>query len=174
MTNVMKTLGLEIPEYEVDLDTTRNPDTDSPEMDWTIPSNLIKEMKILYKKVCTPVKRKRKTFMYEREMPKPVKKERKAAFLPKPDIKPELKTLNEAMSKQQQQQQIDQKGTNLLSNDNLSINQNQDYIKDFIIKQEPTSSNSEKINDDTDFIANDTFDVNDCNDIIDAIDSNII
>ncbi|XP_043465414.1 NAD-dependent protein deacetylase Sirt6 [Leptopilina heterotoma] len=173
MTNVMKTLGLEIPEYDVDLDTTRNPDTDSPEMDWTIPSNLIKEMKILYKKVCTPVKRKRKTFMYEREMPKPVKKERKAAFLPKPDIKPELKTLNEAMSKIPEQ-----KGTNILSNENdLSINQNQDYMKDFIIKQEPTSSNSEKINDDdddTDFIANDTFDVNDCNDIIDAIDSNII
>lgn len=173
----MKTLGLEIPEYEVDLDSTRNPDSDSPEMDWTIPSNLIKEMKILYKKVCTPVKRKRKTFMYEREMPKPVKKERKptttsSSFLPKTEIKTELKS--SFLPERNKEEKI------ILSNDLLNINnQNQNFIKDFSIKQEPTSSNSENAINENEIVTNvnendDTFDVNDCNDIIDAIDSNII
>lgn len=167
MTNVMKTLGLEIPEYEIDFDPTRNPDTDSPEMDWTIPTSLVKEMKILYKKVCTPVKRKRKTFMYEREMPKPVKKERKA-FLPKPELKPELKAINEAMNITPER-----KVENILTND-LNINQNRDFMKDFAIKEEPTSSNSENAINEPEIEANDTFDVNDCNDIMSAIDSNII
>ena len=81
----MKTLGLEIPEYESSLDPTRNTDINSREMDWTIPTSRIKEMKILYKKVCTPVKRKRRaTFMYEREITPtkytPKRKERKQEF----------------------------------------------------------------------------------------------
>lgn len=64
----MKNIGLEIPQYDTSLDPTRNTDINSKEMDWTIPTSRIKEMKILYKKVCTPVKRKRRaTFMYERE-----------------------------------------------------------------------------------------------------------
>lgn len=67
MTNVMKKLGLEIPHYTSDMDPTRNSDRTSIEMDWTIPTTRIKEMKLLYKKVCKPTKRKRKTFMYERE-----------------------------------------------------------------------------------------------------------
>ncbi|XP_046746676.1 NAD-dependent protein deacetylase Sirt6 [Diprion similis] len=64
---VMKKLGLEIPEYDSKLDPTRNTDMTSNEMDWTIPTARVKEMKILYKKVCKPTQRKRKTFMYERE-----------------------------------------------------------------------------------------------------------
>jgi mono-ADP-ribosyltransferase sirtuin 6 len=80
---VMKNLGLEIPEYENSSDPTRNTDINSREMDWTIPTSRIKEMKILYKKVCTPVKRKRRaTFMYEREITKysPKRKEKKQDF----------------------------------------------------------------------------------------------
>lgn len=65
----MKKLGLDIPDYETSLDPTRNSDVNSKEMDWTIPTTWVKEMKILYKKVCTPVKRKKKaTFMYERDI----------------------------------------------------------------------------------------------------------
>lgn len=63
----MKKLGLEIPEYSSDLDPTRNADMTSSEMDWTIPTSQVKELKILYKKVCKPMKRKRKTYMYERD-----------------------------------------------------------------------------------------------------------
>lgn len=75
---VMKSLGLEIPEYENTLDPTRNPDIELTELDWTIPPGRVKEMKILYKKVCTPVKRKRKPFLYERhDIPEFPKKERK-------------------------------------------------------------------------------------------------
>ncbi|XP_011494696.1 PREDICTED: NAD-dependent protein deacetylase Sirt6 [Ceratosolen solmsi marchali] len=80
---VMKNLGLEIPEYESSSDPTRNTDINSREMDWTIPTSRIKEMKILYKKVCTPVKRKRRaTFMYEREITKytPKRKDKKQDF----------------------------------------------------------------------------------------------
>lgn len=76
---VMKKLGLEIPDYDSELDPTRNSDMTSSEMDWTIPTARVKEMKILYKKVCKPTQRKRKTFMYERdreEFPKKVKKEK--------------------------------------------------------------------------------------------------
>lgn len=75
---VMKKLGLEIPEYNSEFDPTRNSDMTSSEMDWTIPTARVKEMKILYKKVCKPTQRKRKTFMYEREreFPKKVKKEK--------------------------------------------------------------------------------------------------
>lgn len=87
---VMKNLGLEIPEYEFSLDPTRNTDINSREMDWTIPTSRIKEMKILYKKVCTPVKRKRRaTFMYEREIVPtkytPKRKEKKQEFPMKKD-----------------------------------------------------------------------------------------
>jgi len=67
MVAVMKKLGLEIPEYESGMDPTRNSDTTAKEMDWTIPTSRIKEMNVLYKKVCKPMRRKRKTFMYERE-----------------------------------------------------------------------------------------------------------
>lgn len=70
--SVMKNLGLEIPQYDISLDPTRSTDINTREMDWTIPTSRIKEMKILYKKVCTPVKRKRRaTFMYEREREPP-------------------------------------------------------------------------------------------------------
>ncbi|XP_012261811.2 NAD-dependent protein deacetylase Sirt6 [Athalia rosae] len=64
---VMKKLGFEIPDYNSDLDPTRNSEMTSAELNWTIPTACIKEMKILYKKVCRPTQRKRKTFMYERE-----------------------------------------------------------------------------------------------------------
>ncbi|KAF7995115.1 hypothetical protein HCN44_004587 [Aphidius gifuensis] len=67
MTNVMKKIGLEIPGYNSENDPTRDPDTSSIIMDWTVPTSRIKEMKVLYKKVCKPTKRKRKTFMYERD-----------------------------------------------------------------------------------------------------------
>lgn len=74
----MKNLGLEIPEYDISSDPTRSTDINTREMDWTIPTSRIKEMKILYKKVCTPVKRKRRaTFMYEREREPPKYKEPK-------------------------------------------------------------------------------------------------
>lgn len=78
---VMKKLGLEIPDYDSELDPTRNSDMTSKDMDWTIPTARVKEMKILYKKVCKPTQRKRKTYMYERdreEFMKTVKKEKTA------------------------------------------------------------------------------------------------
>lgn len=89
MVSVMKKLGLEIPEYETSMDPTRNPDTTCKEMDWTIPTSRIKEMNVLYKKVCKPMRRKRKTFMYEREKPdtKRETKTRKQAFAMKQEIK---------------------------------------------------------------------------------------
>lgn len=90
--SVMKKLGLEIPEYRSDLDPTRNSDMTSSEMDWTIPMSRVKEMKILYKKVCKPMRRKRKTFMYERETidyADNVKKERKSISI-KQEIKKEI------------------------------------------------------------------------------------
>lgn len=67
ITNVMKKIGVEIPEYSTESDPTRNSDLSSSELDWSIPSSRVKEMKVLYKKVCKPTKRNRKTFMYERE-----------------------------------------------------------------------------------------------------------
>lgn len=67
MMSVMKNLGIVIPDYKSDEDPTRNADMTSCEMDWTIPTSWVKEMKLLYKKVCKPTKRKRKTFMYERD-----------------------------------------------------------------------------------------------------------
>jgi len=87
----MKKLGLEIPEYESGMDPTRNSDTTAKEMDWTIPTSRIKEMNVLYKKVCKPMRRKRKTFMYERERtdPKRETKARKQAFTVKQEIKAE-------------------------------------------------------------------------------------
>lgn len=63
----MKKIGIEIPVYNSENDPTRDPDTSSIIMDWTVPTSRIKEMKVLYKKVCKPTKRKRKTFMYERD-----------------------------------------------------------------------------------------------------------
>ncbi|XP_070511868.1 NAD-dependent protein deacetylase Sirt6 isoform X2 [Cardiocondyla obscurior] len=89
---VMKKLGLEIPEYESSMDPTRNSDTTAKEMDWTIPTSRVKEMNVLYKKVCKPMRRKRKTFMYERERADAAKKEtkaRKQAFTVKQEIKTE-------------------------------------------------------------------------------------
>lgn len=88
---VMKKLGLEIPEYESSMDPTRNSDTTAKEMDWTIPTSRIKEMNVLYKKVCKPMKRKRKTFMYERERTdtKRESKTRKQTFTVKQEIKTE-------------------------------------------------------------------------------------
>lgn len=84
----MKKLGLEIPEYESGMDPTRNSDTTAKEMDWTIPTSRIKEMNMLYKKVCKPMRRKRKTFMYERERTdKKETKSRKQAFTVKQEIK---------------------------------------------------------------------------------------
>lgn len=93
----MKKLGLEIPEYESTMDPTRNSDTTSKEMDWTIPTSRIKEMNVLYKKVCKPMRRKRKTFMYERERTdtKRETKTKKQAFMIKQDIKTE-DTMNTA------------------------------------------------------------------------------
>lgn len=88
---VMKKLGLDIPEYESTMDPTRNSDTTAKEMDWTIPTSRIKEMNVLYKKVCKPMRRKRKTFMYERERTD-TKKETKAkrqTFTVKQEIKTE-------------------------------------------------------------------------------------
>lgn len=86
----MKKLGLEIPEHESGMDPTRNPDTTCKEMDWTIPTSRIKEMNMLYKKVCKPMRRKRKTFMYERERPDIREtKARKQAFTMKQEIKSE-------------------------------------------------------------------------------------
>lgn len=90
----MKKLGLEIPEYESGMDPTRNSDTTAKEMDWTIPTSRVKEMNVLYKKVCKPMRRKRKTFMYERDRtdPKDSKKDtktRKEAFTVKQEIKTE-------------------------------------------------------------------------------------
>lgn len=89
MVAVMKKLGLEIPEYESSMDPTRNSDTTAKEMDWTIPTSRIKEMNVLYKKVCKPMRRKRKTFMYERERTdaKRETKTRKQAFPVKQEIK---------------------------------------------------------------------------------------
>ena len=97
MISVMKKLGLEIPEYESTMDPTRNSDTTSKEMDWTIPTSRIKEMNVLYKKVCKPMRRKRKTFMYERERTdtKRETKPKKQAFTIKQDIKTE-DTMNTA------------------------------------------------------------------------------
>lgn len=91
MSSVMKKLGLEIPEYESTMDPTRNSDTTSKEMDWTIPTSRVKEMNVLYKKVCKPMKRKRKTFMYERERTdtKRETKPKKQAFMMKEEIKTE-------------------------------------------------------------------------------------
>ncbi|XP_076227970.1 sirtuin 6 isoform X1 [Nomia melanderi] len=91
MISVMKKLGLEIPEYESTMDPTRNSDTTSKEMDWTIPTSRVKEMNVLYKKVCKPMKRKRKTFMYERERTdtKREVKSKKPAFMMKQEIKAE-------------------------------------------------------------------------------------
>lgn len=91
MVAVMKKLGLEIPEYESGMDLTRNSDTTAKEMDWTIPTSRIKEMNVLYKKVCKPMRRKRKTFMYERERTdtKNETKARKQAFTVKQEIKTE-------------------------------------------------------------------------------------
>lgn len=91
MITVMKKLGLEIPEYESSMDPTRNSDTTAKEMDWTIPTSRIKEMNVLYKKVCKPMRRKRKTFMYERERTdtKRETKARKQAFTVKQEIKTE-------------------------------------------------------------------------------------
>lgn len=88
---VMKKLGLEIPEYESSMDPTRNSDTTAKEMDWTIPTSRVKEMNVLYKKVCKPMRRKRKTFMYERERTDDKKdtKARKQAFTVKQEIKTE-------------------------------------------------------------------------------------
>ncbi|XP_054008801.1 NAD-dependent protein deacetylase Sirt6 isoform X2 [Hylaeus anthracinus] len=91
--SVMKKLGLEIPEYESTMDPTRNSDTTSKEMDWTIPTSRIKEMNVLYKKVCKPMKRKRQTFMYERTdsrtETKREPKSKKQAFMIKEEIKAE-------------------------------------------------------------------------------------
>ncbi|XP_047347571.1 NAD-dependent protein deacetylase Sirt6 isoform X1 [Vespa velutina] len=91
MVSVMKKLGLEVPVYDTSMDPTRNPDTTCKEMDWTIPTSRIKEMNVLYKKVCKPMRRKRKTFMYEREKPDPKRetKTRKQAFTMKQEIKME-------------------------------------------------------------------------------------
>lgn len=88
---VMKKLGLEISEYESGMDPTRNSDTTAKEMDWTIPTSRVKEMNVLYKKVCKPMRRKRKTFMYERERTDTKKdtKARKQAFTVKQEIKTE-------------------------------------------------------------------------------------
>lgn len=88
---VMKKLGLEIPEFESSMDPTRNSDTTAKEMDWTIPTSRVKEMNVLYKKVCKPMRRKRKTFMYERERTDTKKdtKARKQAFTVKQEIKTE-------------------------------------------------------------------------------------
>ena len=153
----MKTLGLEIPEYETELDPTRNSDTSAQEMDWTIGTSQIKDMKILYKKVCTPVKRKRKTFMYEREVPKPIKKERKS-FLGK-----EAKVINELT--------VEIKETN-----DSNANQSQNIKKDEAIKEEPTSSSCnndiEKIYHDNE--VNELFEADESNDMIDDLESNII
>ncbi|KAI4484759.1 hypothetical protein M0804_007325 [Polistes exclamans] len=87
--SVMKKLGLEIPVYDVSMDPTRNPDTTCKEMDWTIPSSRIKEMNVLYKKVCKPMRRKRKTFMYEREKPDPKQETKTRKFTMKQEIKME-------------------------------------------------------------------------------------
>ncbi|XP_014209603.1 NAD-dependent protein deacetylase Sirt6 [Copidosoma floridanum] len=93
IASVMKNLGIEIPVYQTSLDPTRSSDVNSREMDWTIPTSRIKEMKILYKKVCTPVKRKRRaTFMYEREhitpkyTPKREKKKKEVVVVKKEEI----------------------------------------------------------------------------------------
>lgn len=95
----MKKLGLEIPEHESSMDLTRNSDTTAKEMDWTIPTSRVKEMNVLYKKVCKPMRRKRKTFMYERERTDTIKetKARKQAFPVKQEIKSEdkISTSNE-------------------------------------------------------------------------------
>lgn len=87
----MKKLGVEIPEYESSMDPTRNSDTTAKEMDWTIPTSRIKEMNMLYKKVCKPMRRKRKTFMYERERTdtKRETKAKKQTFTVKQEIKTE-------------------------------------------------------------------------------------
>lgn len=97
----MKKLGLEIPEYESGMDPTRNSDTTAKEMDWTIPTSRIKEMNVLYKKVCKPMRRKRKTFMYERERTDTKKetKARKQAFTVKQEIKTENITTSGEMCK---------------------------------------------------------------------------
>ncbi|KYN07526.1 NAD-dependent deacetylase sirtuin-6 [Cyphomyrmex costatus] len=91
MVAVMNKLGLEIPEYESSMDPTRNSDTTAKEMDWTIPTSRIKEMNVLYKKVCKPMRRKRKTFMYERERTDATRetKARKPSFTVKQEIKTE-------------------------------------------------------------------------------------
>ncbi|XP_063972766.1 NAD-dependent protein deacetylase Sirt6 [Diachasmimorpha longicaudata] len=88
ITHVMKKLGLEIPTYTTDIDPTRNSDLSSSELDWTIPTSRIKEMKVLYKKVCKPTKRNRKTFMYEREREceKPAKARKKSLVVKKEEI----------------------------------------------------------------------------------------
>lgn len=89
---VMKKLGLEIPEYDSSMDPTRNSDPTAKEMDWTIPTSRVKEMNVLYKKVCKPMRRKRKTFMYERERTdakKETGKARKQTFPMQQEIKTE-------------------------------------------------------------------------------------
>ncbi|XP_033226191.1 NAD-dependent protein deacetylase Sirt6 isoform X2 [Belonocnema kinseyi] len=168
MTSVMKTLGLEIPEYKTELDPTRNTDVDAQEMDWTIPTSQIKEMKILYKKVCTPVKRKRKTFMYERDDPKPVKKERKA-FLPKPVFKFTPKSINELKELNQEQETKEESAVMQDSNANQSHD-----LKEEAIKEEPTSSNCDIINSLENTDASNAFRADESSDINDFLESNII
>lgn len=95
----MKKLGLEIREYESSMDPTRNSDTTAKEMDWTIPTSRVKEMNVLYKKVCKPMRRKRKTFMYERTDTGKETKARKQAFPVKQEIKTEDITTSGEMCK---------------------------------------------------------------------------
>ena len=163
----MKTLGLEIPEYKTELDPTRNSDVDAQEMDWTIPTSQIKEMKILYKKVCTPVKRKRKTFMYERDDPKPVKKERKT-FMPKPVFKIATKSPNELANEVQET-----KEENSVTQDS-NANQS-DGIKEDAIKEEPTSSNCDDIIKSLESTeASNAFEADESNEMNEFLESNII
>lgn len=113
---VMKKMGLEIPEYESSMDPTRNSDTTAKEMDWTIPTSRIKEMNVLYKKVCKPMRRKRKTFMYERE---------------RTDTKRETKTRKQAFK-----QEIKTEDNNIATTDEICKTENDRVIKSPIKTEE--------------------------------------
>ncbi|KAG7209501.1 hypothetical protein KM043_015586 [Ampulex compressa] len=146
MITVMKKLGLEIPEYESTIDPTRNSDTTSKEMDWTIPTSRIKEMNVLYKKVCKPMRRKRKTFMYERDRAdaKRETKTRKEAFTVKQDVKTEddLKTASTVFNERgghmsdstvKIEENVEDLNTYKYSTDNIAQHDNDDLKLDDIV-----------------------------------------
>ncbi|XP_034938790.1 NAD-dependent protein deacetylase Sirt6 [Chelonus insularis] len=143
MNNVMKKLGLEIPEYRSDQDPTRNSDTTSSGMEWTIPSSQIKEMKVLYKKVCKPTKRQRKTFMYEREKldyPPKQPKMRKRSSSIKQDFTPQC---NELITDKTESLNDDTSSKDIKQEQETSSNTEATPEDTVAVKEESSTNNAE-------------------------------